>query len=74
MGLKIRDVKRIEIEKYSYIAEISEHDIVIFIDHNMTTTEEATIKRVMENENYNYYGILSHYNDNDAGFLFSKKL
>ena len=74
MSLKISDVKRIEIEKYEYMAEeVNEKDICIFINHNMTNGEESTLKRVMEKEGYNYFGIISNYSDNRAVFLFSKK-
>ena len=73
MSLKIESVKRIEIEKYEYMAEVNEKDICIFINHNMTTVEESTLKRVMEKEGYNYFGIISNYSDNRAVFLFSKK-
>ena len=74
MSLKIESVKRIEIEKYEYMAEeVNEKDICIFINHNMTTVEESTLKRVMEKENYYYFGIIANYSDNKAVFLFSKK-
>ena len=73
MSLKISDMKRIEIEKYEYMAEVNEKDICIFINHNMTTVEESTLKRVMEKENYYYFGIIANYSDNKAVFLFSKK-
>ena len=73
MSLKISDVKRIEIEKYTYVAEVNERDITIFIDHNMTSVEQNTLQRVMEKEGYNYFGIISNYSDNRAVFLFSKK-
>ena len=73
MSLKISDVKRIEIEKYTYVAEGNQRDIIIFIDHNMTSVEQNTLQRVMEKEGYNYFGIISNYSDNRAVFLFSKK-
>lgn len=73
MSLKIESVKRIEIEKYRYIAEVNEKDICIYIDHNMTSVEQNTLQRVMEKEGYNYFGIISNYSDNRAVFLFSKK-
>ena len=73
MAMKITNIKRIEIGEYEYMATMTEKDICVFINHNMTSNEEDYLKEEMKNEEYEYIGIIIRYGDNKPCFLFIKK-